>query len=196
MTTRRRHLRANIRTMRLFPIFLGAGLIALLHPTASQALVFTFSFTDTIGNVGGTVTGEIDGLVNGANVPATDVILESYPSGIGLPLPPQNAFSPPDFNSFGVSNNKIVDADYLDTLILSPSELFLISLQTTDGSITNEEPNLVTIGPISYTLLQPTPVPALGPFASLALLALGLFLLRPTTNRRDCQPHPDQPEGA
>ena len=40
------------------------------------------------------------------------------------------------------------------------------------------------------------PVPSPGPIASLALLAIGLFLLRPRANRRDRQTHAVQPEGA
>ena len=60
---------------------LGAGLLGLMVPTASEALVFTFSFTNATGTVDGTVTGQIFGLVNGINVAATDVILYGYPSG-------------------------------------------------------------------------------------------------------------------
>ena len=69
-------------------IILGAGLIGLMHPTASHAaLDFTFSFTNTFGSVNGTVTGEIDGLVYGTAVAATNVILTSYPAGLLLPSP-------------------------------------------------------------------------------------------------------------
>ena len=69
-------------------ILLGAGLIGLMYPTASQALVFTFSFANTTGTTNGTVTGDIDGLVNGTGVAATNIILDSYPTGLGLPSPP------------------------------------------------------------------------------------------------------------
>jgi hypothetical protein len=40
----------------------------------------------------------------------------------------------------------------------------------------------------------PVPVPVPGPIASLALMAIGLFFLRPMANRRDRQAHTDQPE--
>ena len=53
-----------------------------MYPTASQALVFTFSFANTTGTTNGTVTGDIDGLVNGTGVAATNVILDSYPTGL------------------------------------------------------------------------------------------------------------------
>ncbi len=40
---------------------------------------FNFSITNTIGNVAGTVTGEILGLTNNSTGPASEVIIESYP---------------------------------------------------------------------------------------------------------------------
>ncbi len=63
MTRHHRHFpeggSAMLRTMTI----LGAGLIGLMHPTASHAgpLDFMFSFTGTVppGSVAGTVTGEI-----------------------------------------------------------------------------------------------------------------------------------------
>jgi hypothetical protein len=74
-----------MRTMTI----LGAGLIGLMHPTASHAgpLDFMFSFSNTVGNVNGTVTGEIFGLSdNASNQAASNVILDSYPAGLLLPL--------------------------------------------------------------------------------------------------------------
>ena|ERR1039458_6064768 len=44
---------------------------------------FTFSFTNTDGNVNGTVTGEIFGLIDdGSTHSATSVVLNSYPNGL------------------------------------------------------------------------------------------------------------------
>jgi hypothetical protein len=100
-------------------ILLGAGLIGLMYPTASQALVFTFSFTNTTGTTNGTVTGDIDGLVNGTGVAATNVILDSYPTGLGLPSPPLDIVNVVD-NTFDVSNNMITSA-FLRVLTLQPS---------------------------------------------------------------------------
>jgi hypothetical protein len=99
--------------MKRIMMALSAGLIGLLHPTASNALVFKFSFSNTGGTVPGTVTGEIFGLVNGTAVPATNVVLDSYPAGLGLPSPPLNAFtgSIAD-NAFNVSSDQITRADF------------------------------------------------------------------------------------
>jgi len=47
---------------------------------------FSFSFTNATGNVGGTVTGEILGLVNNSTGAATDVIIETYPLSLNEDL--------------------------------------------------------------------------------------------------------------
>jgi hypothetical protein len=87
---------------------LGAGLIGLMHPATAQAtlLDFTFSLTGTVppGTVAGTVTGEIFGLTEGATGPAANVIVTSYPAGLGLPIPPQPiTFTLVNTNDFTVS---------------------------------------------------------------------------------------------
>ena len=93
----------------------GAGLLGLMVPTASNALVFDFSFTNATGTVDGTVTGQIFGLVNGTNVAATDVILTSYPSGLGLPTAPLDVFMGATIknNTFDVAGNQIIALEEL-----------------------------------------------------------------------------------
>jgi hypothetical protein len=70
---------------------------------------FEFSFTNAIGTVAGTVTGEILGLTNnGVPGPASDVIIASYPSlfnsepGLGTP--------PVDTASWLISSNLFTEA--------------------------------------------------------------------------------------
>jgi hypothetical protein len=54
--------------------------LSLGHAKADN---FTFSFTNDAGNVSGTVTGEIFGLINdGATHPATSVVINSYPPAL------------------------------------------------------------------------------------------------------------------
>jgi hypothetical protein len=56
------------------------GLLCLTMPGAVRADDFTFTFTNTIGEISGTVTGEIYGLTDGSTGPATQVTLTSYPA--------------------------------------------------------------------------------------------------------------------
>jgi hypothetical protein len=106
---------------------LGAVLLDLMVPTASKALVFTFSFTNATGTVDGTVTGQIFGLpVNGTNVAATDVILYGYPSGLGLPTAPLDVFTGASvtLNSFDVAGGQIVTG-YFESTFAGGSSLNL-----------------------------------------------------------------------
>jgi hypothetical protein len=101
--------------MRLILTVLGSGLIGLLHPAASQAvpLDFTFSFSNTVGNVAGTVTGEIFGLTDNATGPAQEVEVLTYPAGLGMNLgtPPQIFDTNTVFNKITVSSEKITSAE-------------------------------------------------------------------------------------
>jgi hypothetical protein len=96
---------------------LGVGLIGLMHPAAAKAdpLDFTISFTGTVppGTVAGTVTGEIFGLTEGTGVPATNVIVTSYPPSLQLPAPPQTIFTDIIANSFTVNSmDQITAAEF------------------------------------------------------------------------------------
>ena len=77
-----------------------AGLVLLFGVTFAHADNFYFAFDNTIGNVTGTVTGEIFGLVNNSTSAATDVIINSAPTALGLPSVPFDMFGTPNNNSF------------------------------------------------------------------------------------------------
>jgi hypothetical protein len=100
---------------------LGAGLIGLMHPAASQAtlLDFTFSFSNVDGNVAGTVTGEIFGLTEDATSQATNVIVDSYPAGLEPPSPPQTVFTDIILNAFTVDSMGDITAAH--SIALSPN---------------------------------------------------------------------------
>jgi hypothetical protein len=82
---------------------------------------FSFSFTNDIGNVAGTVTGEILGLTDNSTGAATDVIIESYPSALNADLftsytAPIDLFADPwfstDANTFTETDGQITAADF------------------------------------------------------------------------------------
>jgi hypothetical protein len=52
----------------------------VLSGTSANADDFSFTITNTDGNVSGTVTGEILGLTDNSTGPATQVLIESYPA--------------------------------------------------------------------------------------------------------------------
>ena len=93
---------------RIWIALLPLLLVGIGAPSA-QADNFEFSFTNAIGTVAGTVTGEILGLTNnGVPGPASDVIITSYPSlfnsepGLGIP--------PVDTASWLISSNLFTEA--------------------------------------------------------------------------------------
>lgn len=59
--------------------------VAISAATRSNALTFYFSFTNTVGNVDGTVKGEIGGLTDNSTGPASAIIIDSYPAGLAGP---------------------------------------------------------------------------------------------------------------
>lgn len=104
---------------------LGASLLAV-QPASADPLAFYFSFSNSTANgctncnVTGTVTGEIFGLENNSEGPASEVEVLSYPSGISdLPTAPftvadyaSDLLLPISENDFVVSNGMITYADY------------------------------------------------------------------------------------
>jgi len=72
----------------------AVGLLA--GPMAANALSFQSSFTNTIGNIPGAVTGRVLGLVdNTAGQAATSVIIDTYPPLQGHVSDPLNATRAP-----------------------------------------------------------------------------------------------------
>jgi hypothetical protein len=72
--------------MRAFGILTLAFALAGGVTPARADLIFDFSFSNTTGNVAGTVTGEILGLTdNTALEAATDIVITSYPDAVCQP---------------------------------------------------------------------------------------------------------------
>jgi hypothetical protein len=89
--------------------------IVFSHRSA-RADDFAFSFTNTVGTVAGSVTGEILGLQNNATSSATAVIIDSYPSGLPniLEALPADAtlWNVLGSNTFTVMHGQITAADF------------------------------------------------------------------------------------
>ena len=96
---------------------LGAFAFASALALASApgyALSFDFSFSNVFGDVNGTVTGLIEGLTDNTTSAATDVIVESYPAGVGGVPPAPIVINGVPFgsttNDFTVANGSITSA--------------------------------------------------------------------------------------
>ena len=79
--------------------------------SANAQSVYSFSVTNTIGNVSGTFTGEIYGLLDNATSSASSVVIETIPDGMfNLEAVPIDAISWDQQyqNSFTVSGGQIV----------------------------------------------------------------------------------------
>jgi len=61
---------------------IAAGAITIMSG-AAQALSFDYYFTNTVGNVSGTVTGHVDGLADNSTGAASAVWVDSYPAALG-----------------------------------------------------------------------------------------------------------------
>ena len=96
-----------MKNMTLGAFALASGLA--LASTPGHALSFDFSFSNTVGEIRGTVTGEFDGLQDNATGPATAVFINSAPAFFNLTTP----FSVPitGLNSFTVTSGMIVDTN-------------------------------------------------------------------------------------
>jgi hypothetical protein len=92
-----------------------------------HALTFDISFTNTTGNVPGTVTVEIDGLQDNSTSAATAVTIDSAPAfGITLPFPV--LLPPAAFNSFTVQNGVITQYSFNNNPIADNDVLELTTL--------------------------------------------------------------------
>ncbi len=96
-------------------LVLASALLLSFASTPSDALTFDFSFSNVVGDVNGTVTGQIFGLTdNTSNQAATLVDVTSAPAGLGLPIPPNLSFQPQfaNPNSFTVTSGTITNAAF------------------------------------------------------------------------------------
>jgi hypothetical protein len=149
----------------------------------ANATNFFFSFTNNpgLGNVAGTVSGEIFGLTNNATSAATSVVVDSVPSGLdGLPATPFTAAAYASqlgefisSNSFTVVNDVVTAADY--QIWGGDFELnaggALNSLSSPDASMRVQ--NLDGLGGITFSVASAAPEPAAWAMMVLGIGAIG-----------------------
>ena len=162
--------------------------LAIASSTANAGLIFSFSFSNTIGNVPGTVEGRIFGLMDNANnQAAASVIIDSYPAALGLFNPiDATLWNSPVINSFDVLNGAIVPqlgdgfaaqnigANFY-TLLLGEAASYTDALGTVTnnalGSSAGTSGNFDFANGIVYTNITDSEVPSP---ATIALFGLGL----------------------
>jgi len=170
-------------------VILPLLLFAAIGAPNARADSFEFSFTNTIGTVAGTVTGEILGLTNnGVPGPASDVIITSYPSlfysepGLGTP-PVDTASWLISSNLFTESGGAISSACFVANI---PETTFALSTSPLcygfGGELDTFAPPggdvLVLTTPVfSPTVASPIPEPSTGGPMLIGVGLLGLVLV-------------------
>ena len=165
--------------MRRISLSASAAVALFLIQPAHAALNFDFSFSNAIGNVSGSVTGEIFGLAdNTSGQAATDIEVDSYPTGLtGLPSAPFDAFTVPGTNivsnSFTVSGGQITAASF-DTSFIAFSRVLLALDYTGVNGLQNSTASAFVINSNGFAGATYTSAPVPEP-ASIVLLLSGMF---------------------
>jgi hypothetical protein len=168
------------------------ALAMLLACSPSYALTIDFSFSNTLGNVPGIVTGEIEGLADNGFSSATDIVIDSAPSALGLTTP----FDALNFstgltlvqaNSFIVSNGIITGALAFTTNYGAPPFFplnwqFCLAVSVAgycgsgpSGAYLLNGNDMQVETDVSPTFTSATPLPATFPLLATGLSAMGLL---------------------
>jgi len=91
---------------------------AMLSSSPTYATTYYFEFTNTLGTTGGeiagTVTGELVGSVSGSTFTATEVFIDSYPSGLNLGTSQLSGTPESTSNTFGLDGSGNIIASEAD----------------------------------------------------------------------------------
>ena len=94
-----------------------SGCLALAASGSAQALDFSFTVTNTLGDVSGSFSGTVFGLADNATGPATDVVISSFPAALNsvvgsAPIDVFSAGWTVTDNSFTVTGGQITDGGF------------------------------------------------------------------------------------
>jgi hypothetical protein len=163
---------------------LAGALIFAVCASPSQALTFQFSFT----GIGGTVTGEIDGLVDNDTSSATHLVINSYPAlldvGVAAPFDAVATADGIFYNSFAVAGGVI------QTYLFAANHAFQwggtggwqlcfsYNQQCQALAYLSDGTNTVSGSQVTFSQVAATPLPAALPLFATGLGALGLLRWR------------------
>jgi hypothetical protein len=146
-----------------------------------QALTFNFSFT----GIGGTVTGQIDGLADNTTSPAAHFIVDSYPLGLNVGVSaPFDAIATADaifYNTFAVTGGVIQTYFFAANHAYQPGGTggwqlcFSYNQQCQALAYLSDGTNTVSGSQIVFSQVTTTPLPTSLPLFATALGALGLL---------------------
>jgi len=176
-------------------LWLSPLLLAAIGAPCALADSFTLSFTNTLGNVPGTVIVEVEGLANNTTGAASSVLILSYPTALNPEVTDAGTSATlwtfQDANEFTETDGSLVFADFVASTIVDGTvvAIALDSSSTVVGSECpqNEQTEFLGYGPLygcgatpveavqtSFTLAPSTATPEPG---TLALTALGVGLV-------------------
>jgi hypothetical protein len=135
----------------------------VLASTPGHALSFDFSFSNVAGTVDGTVTGLIEGLADNTTSSATDVIVQSYPAGVGQVPPAPFTLTQPSSNTFTVANGLITSALFITFSPPLCLSFAVPSFQCAGGAFFGFGDLGFVSGPVSFTpVAVPSPIVGAG----------------------------------
>jgi len=166
--------------------------LIIVSVSAQASLVFQFSITNTIGTVGGTVTGTIYGLSDNSTGAASDVTIDTLPAGMSSIYPVGSIdaalWDQQLQNSFTVSGGAIVAAEFWAQNsfngFLQGSQLYIdggegpYNFVNVDGTDTHYVWGDNGPQGVAFTQISANDVPEPGSVALVALGLLGSLLVR------------------
>ena len=190
-TQKRSSLRSGFRCC--FPLFALMAFTLVQGTARADNFLFSFSNDPSWGNVNGTVTGEIFGLINNATSAATDIQVFTYPAGLvqfgSYPTPidvmawtggsfGENAFTETAGNITGggfyiTGANGINDQLFIDASIGNPGPTNFLDIGSNDTMYVWNNNGIGATG-VTFTPATAAATPELSSVVLMSTMLLGL----------------------